>query len=170
MSPDQLSLREARPDDLDDVASVFLACWRVSYTGVLPEPVVALFDEAGARALWQRALERPRTGTVGVVAQGDRGVVGIIRLGTDPDEPEAGHVFSLYVDPSAQGSGIGGRLLEEADRRFRVAGRREATLWVFAANTVARRFYARHGWQPDGGERVEDAYGEPEVRLRRILA
>ena len=88
-------------------------------------------------------------------------------MGSDPDEPAAGHVACLYVDPAAQGQGIGARLLEEAHRWFRAEGRAEATLWVFAANAPARRFYARRGWHPDGGERVEPAFGEPEVRLRR---
>jgi len=169
MTDETVRLRAARPDDLDAVATLFLACWRVSYAGVLPDAVVALFDEAGARALWQRALESPLPGSSGIVAEGPDGVAGIIRLGTDPDEPVAGHVFSLYVDPAAQGLGIGGRLLREAMRQFHDAGRTEATLWVFAANAAARGFYARHGFLPDGGERVEPEFGEPELRLRRTI-
>ena len=170
MSAEAISLREARPSDLGPVAALFLACWRVSYAGVLPDRVIELFDEDGARALWQRVLERPPAGSGGVVAeQPGRGVVGIIRLGSDPDELTAGHVFSLYVDPATQGLGVGGRLLDEAVRRFRATGRVQATLWMFAANTAARTFYAHHGWQPDGGQRVEPEYGEPEVRLRRTL-
>ena len=42
----------------------------------------------------------------------------------------------------------------------------QATLWVFEANATARAFYLRHGWEPDGGTRVEPEFGEPEVRLR----
>jgi ribosomal protein S18 acetylase RimI-like enzyme len=80
-----------------------------------------------------------------------------------------GHVFSLYVDPDAQGTGVGGRLLAEAERWFGSEGLAEATLWVFEANARARAFYARHGWQPDGGMRVEPEFGEPEIRLRSRL-
>ena len=170
VNPDAIELREARPSDLDAVAALFLACWRVSYAGVLPDRVIEMFDDDSARALWRRALETPRAGSVGVVAEEPgRGVVGIIRLGSDPDEPSSGHVFSLYVDPAAQGLGVGGRLLAEADRRFRDAGRTQATLWVFAANSAALGFYGHHGWHPDGGQRVEAEYGEPELRLRRTL-
>jgi len=171
MNAREVLLREARPSDLEAVSGLFLACWRVSYAGVLPDHVIAMFDDDGARALWQRALENPKAGSVGIVAeQPGRGVVGVIRLGSDPGEPSSGHVFSLYVDPSAQGLGVGGRLLGEAERRFRDDGRAQATLWVFAANTASLRFYEHHGWHPDGGQRVEAEYGEPELRLRRSLA
>jgi GNAT superfamily N-acetyltransferase len=168
MSDTSIQLRDASPADLDAVATLFLACWRVSYAAVLPEPVIAVFDEVSARALWRPALETPRAGSVGIVAESTtRGLLGIIRMGSDPDEPSAGHVFSLYVDPAAQGLGVGGRLLAEATRRLRLDGKTQATLWVFEANDRARSFYGHRGWRPDGGERVEPEFGEPELRLRR---
>lgn len=161
-------VRAARPEDLSAVADVFLACWRESYAGLLPEHVIGLYDEGGARTVWRPALVEPAPDTSVLVAEGaDGSVVGVVRIGRDPGEPEAGHVFSLYVHPGAQGHGVGARLLAAAEDRFRSDDRREATLWVFAANVAARSFYARQGWQPDGGERVEPAYGEPELRLRR---
>jgi GNAT superfamily N-acetyltransferase len=163
---DVIELRDAGPGDLDAVAALFLRCWRESYASVLPVKVIEVFDESSARELWRGPLVTPRPGTRGVVAlDGDR-VVGIARMGRDPDDPVVGHVFSLYVDPSVQGSGVGGRLLAEADRWLAAEGHSEATLWVFEANTLARTFYAHHGWLPDGGTRVEPEFREPEVRLR----
>jgi hypothetical protein len=52
---------------------------------------------------------------------------------------------------------------------LRETGYAEATLWVFADNTAARAFYAKQGWLPDGGIRVEAAYRLPEVRLRHAI-
>lgn len=161
-------LREAARTDLDAVAALFLRCWR-GYADVLPERVIALFDEAGALRLWRGALEAPRPGTRGIVAVDGERVVGVIRIGRDPDEPTIGHVFSLYVDPDSQGGGVGGRLLAEADRWFGREGLAQASLWVFETNARAHAFYARHGWQPDGGTRVEPEFGEPEIRLRSRL-
>jgi ribosomal protein S18 acetylase RimI-like enzyme len=163
-------VREARPDDLTAVAAVFLACWHDSYAGFLPPDVIGMYDEDGARALWRPTLtDPPADAVVLVAAQTGRGVLGVVRVGKDPDEPTAGHVYSLYVHPAAQGLGVGTRLLAAADDRFRRDGMDEVTLWVFAANAAARGFYARLGWQPDGAERVEPQYGEPELRLRRTL-
>lgn len=163
-----VTIRAARPEDLAAVADVFLACWRESYADFLPAHVIGLYDEVGARAIWRPSLVGPAADISVLVAEGaDGSVVGVVRIGRDPGEPGAGHVYSLYVDPEAQGRGVGARLLAAADDRFGFDGLREVTLWVFAANVAARRFYAREGWRPDGGERVEPAYGEPELRLRR---
>jgi ribosomal protein S18 acetylase RimI-like enzyme len=163
-------VREARPNDLAAVAAAFLACWRTSYTGFLPLQIIAMYDDASARELWRRTLENPPANAAVLVAErAGHGVLGIIRIGPDPDEPMSGHVFSLYVHPDAQGLGVGARLLAAADDRFRRRGVEAATLWVFAANTSALGFYAHHGWHPDGARRVEPEYGEPELRLRRTL-
>src|SRR5262249_1564599 len=68
------------------------------------------------------------------VAEIDRAVVAYAWL-------HAGYLQGLYVHPSYQRQGIGGRLLSVV---------RESTaggfhLWVFEANNGAIRFYERHG-------------------------
>ncbi len=162
-----LTVRDAGPDDLSAVADVFLACWR-AYEEFLPGRLIDMYDASGARALWRRMLTFSSGDVAVIVAEGaGAGVVGVARIGTDPDEPAMGHVHSLYVRPDSQGLGVGRRLLAEADARFRRDGVGEATLWVFAANAPALGFYARLGWQPDGAQRVEPQFGEPELRLRR---
>lgn len=164
-------VRPGTPADADAAAGVFLACWHRSYADVLPPEVRARYDEAGARAMWRRIFATAEGVLVADVA--GRGVCGVTRYGPDPDsdsgDATVGHVFSLYVHPDAQGLGLGRALLDTATERLRAAGFREATLWVFAANAGARGFYERLGWRPDGGTRVEEAYGEPELRLRRDL-
>jgi ribosomal protein S18 acetylase RimI-like enzyme len=52
-----------------------------------------------------------------------------------------GHLRALYVHPSYQRRGIGGRLLAEI-KKIAVDG---FELWVFEANEGAIRFYERHG-------------------------
>ena len=167
-------VREARPSDLAAVAAAFLACWRTSYAGFLPADVIDMYDDDSARALWHPTLCNPPAGAIVFVAErtgrdvlGD--VLGVLRIGPDPDEPTAGHVYSLYVRPDTQGLGVGTRLLAAADDLFRRDDVHEATLWVFAANATALGFYSRMGWHADGAQRVEPEYGEPELRLRRTL-
>jgi ribosomal protein S18 acetylase RimI-like enzyme len=104
-----------------------------------------------------------------VADHAERGISGFSQIGGDPEAPERGHVYSLYVHPDTRGLGVGRMLLGAAVKVLRATGAGEATLWVFAANTSARAFYARTGWEPDGVERTEVAYREPELRLRRRL-
>jgi GNAT superfamily N-acetyltransferase len=97
-------------------------------------------------------------GEVYVFEQGEQ-VAGFAVL--DGDELRA-----IYVDPRAQGAGVGTRLLQAAEEALRAAGNAEAFLWTFEANGLARAFYERHGWQLVAGHQQRLA---PEVRYRRAL-
>ncbi|MFD1531215.1 GNAT family N-acetyltransferase [Pseudonocardia aurantiaca] len=159
----QTLIRQARAADLEAVVEVFLACWTISYAPLLPAAAHAVMDRETATALWRAALADPTA----FVAEHGGGAIGVARCtlvgrGT-------GRVDSLYVHPRTQGSGLGGRLLAACTDHLLAAGASRATLWVFAPNEPARAFYARHGWQPTGEQRVEPEYGVPEVELARVL-
>ncbi len=78
------------------------------------------------------------------------GIVGYAGLCDYPDEA---FVQTLAVAPSAQGRGLGARLLEallaEAGRR----GQRTVSLEVRADNEPAQRLYLRHGFSRTGVRR-----------------
>lgn len=88
------------------------------------------------------------------VAEGDGRVVGFAGL-------EGDELSHLYVDPGAQGHGVGSELLDRA-KALRPEG---LELWVFQKNDGARRFYERHGFRlvrlTDGAENMER---EPDAR------
>ncbi len=158
-----VDFRPATLDDLDSMVAVFTACWRVSYAAVLPEPAIAAMTDDRALALWRAALQRD--GVVTELAVRGAEVLGIVRY--DVGE---GIVHSLYVSPDAQGLGLGTALLDQAITAFRAAGRTEARLWVFEANAASVGFYGSRGWLPDGVQRVEEEFGEPELQLRKALS
>lgn len=158
-----VDLREARPDDVHGVVAVFLACWRHSYRGVLPDRLVDQMTDEAAYDLWGRALTE--TGSTVIVAVRDV-VLGVTRYTLDG---ATGQVHSLYVSPDARGLGLGRRLLDRAAADLAGAAARSATLWVFADNTPSIGFYGACGWLPDGTTRVQDEFGEPEIQLRKAL-
>lgn len=71
-------------------------------------------------------------------------------------------LHSLYVDPAAQGEGVGAMLLDLA-KALRPTG---FCLYVFESNTPARRFYARQGLveleRTDGSDNQERS---PDIRM-----
>lgn len=155
-------LRPARAGDLGPVLDVFLTCWRIAYQGLLPQPTLDAMTDDEATELWQRALAD--AGSRVVVAEHEGRVVGVVRW-----TPGDATVQSLYVHPGHQGQGTGAALLEAATGALADQGAPVARLWVFAANAPARAFYRRHGWVPDGAQRVEERFGVAELRLERPL-
>jgi ribosomal protein S18 acetylase RimI-like enzyme len=68
-------------------------------------------------------------------------------------------ICSLYVSSPAHRKGVGWRLLQDAR-----AGMKRLWLRVFEANTGARRFYARAGFDEAGrGGRAQNAENLPEI-------
>ncbi len=61
-----------------------------------------------------------------------------------------GEIASFYTHPAERGKGYGGLLFEEACRRMKEAGFRNAFVFVLQENRGARRFYAGHGFAWDG--------------------
>ena len=69
-------------------------------------------------------------------------------------------VLCFYLARAARAQGIGTALLQEAQR-----ARPRLKLWTFAANTDARRFYARHGFAETGGTAGDNDEGLPDIRM-----
>ena len=98
-------------------------------------------------------------------------VLGVVLSGPDPEEPGAGHLARLYVDPACWGRGIGTQLYGAALRDLTDREFREATLWVLEANRRARSWYERLGWRL--GDKRKTTYapaGIDDVQYRLALA
>jgi ribosomal protein S18 acetylase RimI-like enzyme len=117
-------IRPARRADAAAIAALF----RRSFGGLAFLPTLHTSEED--RAFFRAAI---RDQEVWVAEEGGR-VVGFAAL----DGEMLNH---LYVEPDAQGRGIGSTLLGRVKRR-RPDGFR---LWTFQQNDGARRFYERHG-------------------------
>lgn len=79
--------------------------------------------------------------------------------------PDEAQVRFMAVDPSAQGRGLGGKILQECERRARAAG---AKWIVLNAREDAQRFYLKHGFVVVGpAPTIFDAV--KHVRMRKEL-
>ncbi|WP_285726987.1 GNAT family N-acetyltransferase [Psychromicrobium xiongbiense] len=179
MSVQTLSIRTSTEADLDRVVEIFLACWQGSYASVLPRILIDSLSEETARGWWAEALSRCPERVLLACASGcsseTEWVLGVCRFSlngsfsSDGDADDAAQIDSLYVDPAAQGGGVGGQLLRAAGERLLELGAHRAGLWVFADNAPSLGFYLRQGWTPDGQRRVEPQFGEPELHLSKVL-
>jgi ribosomal protein S18 acetylase RimI-like enzyme len=159
------TLSAATADDVPALAGILVRCWRDAYRGVVADAILDRLDPGDEARRWGDLVAAHR---VLVAREGDE-PVGMVRYGADDEDPSRGHVFSLYVDPSAAGGGVGRVLLGRACEELAKAGFPRATLWVFAANERALRFYRASGWSPTERTRVEPEWRALELELAREL-
>ena len=158
-------IEPAAQADVPALAQVFIRCWRDAYRGVVADEIVDALDQESEERRWGTLVAEHR-----VLVARDGGVaVGMVRFGADADDPARGHVSSLYVAPPASGAGVGRALLGRACDELAGGGFASATLWVFAANERARRFYEAAGWHETGRTRVEPEWQALELELATEL-
>ena len=141
-------IRRGTPDDVREIVAILIRAFRHAYADILDPQFLAELDADELAAEWREAFERGDR-TV-FVAEAEGRVAGYASIRDDGD------LRTLYVDPAAQGAGVGDHLLAEAER----AGAR--TLEVFEANGHARGFYEARGWRDDGPG--EDTLDRPTRR------
>ena len=143
----ELTLVPASDAQRGEIAELFVASRRAAVPAMPP-----VLDEADARR-WVAGWDLS-TREVWVALEAAR-VVGYASLDDD-------WLDGLYVAPDRARSGVGSALLQLVKAR-RPDG---FALWVFASNTPARSFYARHGLvdleHTDGSDNMEHA---PDLRM-----
>jgi ribosomal protein S18 acetylase RimI-like enzyme len=124
-----IAIRDARPDDEPRLHAIH---------------AVATMSSYGRQLSWLEPILRDRATPLEVVewtilAHDAGNVLGYAAV-------TAAHLENLYVDPAAQGRGVGGALLAEVEARVR-ARFDEMTLRCLFTNPDARRLYERSGYR-----------------------
>jgi len=167
-------VREASVEDAHALAVVHVRSWQVAYASIVPDEALGSLSVATREAAWQRRVEGQGPDQVTLLAECDGEVTGFVAIGPSRDDDatgDVGEVYALYVAPEWFAQGVGRELFSVACDRL-ASRYSQATLWVLAANTRARRFYEIAGWSPDGSERSVPsgrAAGLPQVRYRAAL-
>ena len=110
-----MTLRDARPDDVDRIAEIWLLGWRDGHLGPVPEGLV---EARTAESFRVRAAERIPDAAVAVVDGAIAGFVVVV----------GGEVEQFYVSAAHRGNGVAGALLDEAERGIAAGGHAEAWL------------------------------------------
>jgi GNAT superfamily N-acetyltransferase len=128
-------IRRATVDDAADLAAVEIRTFRHAYADILDPEFLADQDPVARTDEWRAHLQREGRGVW--VAEVEGRVVGYASVRDQ-------ELRMLYVDPFAQGAGVGSALLAHAE----AAGAR--SLEVFEANGHGRHFYEDRGWRDAG--------------------
>lgn len=166
------SVRLALPAEAGAIATLQRRAWQQTLPADLLGEVLDSVDLATMTESWEAAILRPPLAQFRVlVALGDERVVGFAALGpSDDPDAEAGQdalVAEFVVDPLAQRSGHGSRLLNACVDTLRADGFHRATWWVQSNDDILRRFLTEAGWDADGAH-TEVALAEAGPRLKLV--
>lgn len=143
-----LLLRPATLADAEGIGRVHCLAWRETYTGLLPDTMMARLSVERSTAIFRREGCRNM-----LVALHNSEIVGFCGYGAWRGEsavPNLGEIVGLYVLQKAQGQGIGTHLMRAALEALREKGCSQAALWVLDSNAHAIGFYAHRGFADTG--------------------
>jgi len=150
-----VTIRPFRETDVDACASMMVDLPLYARYGVTRD---------GARALFDRAL----AGDSRALVAEDAGVLGFVVYSLHGTFDHSGYVRAIGVASGAQRRGVGGRLMEAAEREILSRGP-NVFLLVSADNADARRFYERRGYREVGEIPDYARAGITEVLYRKTL-
>jgi ribosomal protein S18 acetylase RimI-like enzyme len=145
-------LRLATVADAPAMAALHLVAWRGAYRDLAPAKAWETLDEAVRRERWTRTLSQPPARQAVLIAELDGAMVGF-GAAVAPTEAvfgDRGEVRHLYVDPAAQGRGIGRRLMAALADQIAGWGYGGLALAVVEGNDGAMAFYRRLGGREAG--------------------
>lgn len=151
-----IATRWSETADAPRLAAIRGRAWRHAYAGVIPAPALLRMAEGGGERWWRRRIAAGRRALV--VELGGT-VHGYAWLGPcrGTEAAGTGEIYELYLDPPAQGTGLGRRLFEAARARLAEAGMRRLVVRSLARNAAGCRFYRALGGREAG--RVATAVG-----------
>lgn len=141
-----LTIRVARPRDAAEVARIYIESWHDTYPAVLSRALLCSMTQKGQTARWQAAIRAQKRETVLVAEDANHGLIGMSSMGPSRDRSVGydGEVYTLYVDPSFYGRGVGRALLRGGFAVLRARGFSSCVIWAHARNN-ARFFYETMG-------------------------
>jgi GNAT superfamily N-acetyltransferase len=171
MSGLAIKVRQAKSDDAEGVARVYIESWHDTYAAILPMRLLCAMTPRGQAARW-RAAVRARGEVVFVAEDENRGIIGMASCGQSRDATLGfdGEVYTLYVDPSCYGAGTGRALLHNAFAWMADRGYGSCVIWAHARNN-ARFFYEKMGGRliaERSGRMMGDPISENAFGWRRL--
>ena len=162
-------IREAKVDDSARIAQIEVASSQCVYKNIVPDK--CLFEDLtvdGRVPVYQYWISEKR---FELYVYEDAGIVkGMMGIGKceDDDKENSFELHFIYVDPECVRMGIGAKMLGFFEKKGKERGFKEYVIWVLEQNLMGRNFYEKHGYSPDGKDKVFKRWGTKEIRYVKI--
>ena len=165
-----MNIDRATLEDVRAVAEIHVAAWRAAYAHILPADYLASLSVEQRESMWRKTIESGQPELL--VAKEGEAVVGWICFGAcrDKDAAESqAEVWAIYVSPNSWSKGVGRQLWQRTRQFLAERGYNACSLWVFAENERAIRFYQALGFTADNLPPKQFELGGQQLREVRYV-
>lgn len=154
-----VTIRQAKPSDLQDIVAIHIESWQDAYADVFPAAFLTGCITRVLEKHWKE-IEIQQDDILLVATEGS--IVGFAAVWCRP------HPFidNLHVKPLQRSQSIGTKLMQAVAQDLIHKGHHTAYLWVFEENANAVRFYERLGGIPKESA-IKNVFGH-DVPSRKI--
>jgi GNAT superfamily N-acetyltransferase len=166
------SIRACREEDAERLANLYVRTFRDAFAGVMPKEFVDPVGELERAAKLRPAIATGASSWLIALAENELVGCCCLAVARDSDLPaDFGEIIVIAVAPLHRRHGHGLALLNAARAEALDRAWHGLVLWVVAANTDARAFYAHADFIPDGSAKVDDRLGfaTPLIRYRTSI-
>ncbi|MGB7341179.1 MAG: GNAT family N-acetyltransferase [Phototrophicaceae bacterium] len=138
-------IRDAVAQDVDAIASVHVASWQTTYTGIMPDEAIAARSFEVRQRQWQRSIANDNQ--IILVAEQNDKIVGFANGGKPQADSNSYdcELYAIYLLKEAQQQGIGSALIRSLAKRLYASGYKSMILSVLENNAGSSQFYANLG-------------------------
>ena len=161
-----IRIKQLTPKDIsfaEDLANIMIAAWRSGFRDILPAEIVEKYTQFDPCTQMFRMILSSGEGRMYLAALGGNSV-GLLYL---VDEGETARIEALLTVPEVWSRGIAAALMKQALND--ASSYQQITVWPFAQNHRARRFYEKHGFSPTGNRRMGDVEELEYLRTKASL-
>ena len=165
---DTITIRKAVPGDEAVLAYIQTESWKAAFAGILPaEELTRCTDLTKAEQMYHGILRREGCNmAIELVADQPHCIAAWGRNRCDLGDT-VGELICIHSLRYNWAKGYGSQMMHYVLAELQQQGYDSVILWVFEANTRARRFYEKHGFSLTGEKKLVN--GIAEVMYRKSL-
>jgi ribosomal protein S18 acetylase RimI-like enzyme len=180
MSEDDQEIRKATVADAPRIALMHVKSWVETYTGIIPDEILAALSVPRRTLAWENILREPakHDGSVVYLKEVKQTIAGFGACSQQRDvdlksQGFDGEIGAIYVLQLFQRQGTGWALMSALSCDLGSRGFRGCALWVLRENAAARHFYEKCGGEVVGERKdirgqvvlTEVAYGWRDIKV-----
>lgn len=139
-----MKIRLIKDDDITSIAKIHIDNWKNIYQGIFPSEYLTGLNYDDASKEWSKYLEQ-EDAFIYIATSDDDNVCGFAACKLDEETPCSGKLYSLHVNQSNRGKGIGKQLIVAVANHFQAMQINSMTLWAVETNEHAISIYKHLG-------------------------